>query len=69
MAELETVTEGYDLIDAMVSYKLPMENAHLSLFVKAENITDEEARVHTSFIKDVAPRPGRNFSFGIRSSF
>jgi iron complex outermembrane receptor protein len=41
----------------------------LSVFAKAENMTDTEARVHTSFIKDVAPRPGRNFSLGIRGSF
>ena len=33
------------------------------------NLTDREARVHTSFLKDVAPLPGRGFSFGIRTFF
>jgi len=69
VAELETSTDGYDRLDASVSYQLPLTAVDLSLFVKAENITDTEARVHTSFIKDVAPRPGRNFSMGLRGNF
>lgn len=69
VAELETSTDGYDMVDASISYRLPLASADLNLFVKAENITDTEARVHTSFIKDVAPLPGRNFSMGIRGSF
>ena len=39
------------------------------IFVKANNLTDEEARVHQSFLKDVAPLPARGFEFGIRGSF
>lgn len=68
-AELETPTQGYDLLDASASYQLPTKAIDLTLFLKVENITDTEARVHTSFIKDVAPRPGRNFSVGLRGSF
>ncbi len=69
VAALETVTDGYNMLDASVTYHLPLSTVDLSLFVKAENLTDTEARVHTSFIKDVAPRPGRNFSVGIRGTF
>ncbi len=69
VAELETTTDSYDMVDASVSYQLPISSMELSLFVKAENLTDTEARVHTSFIKDIAPRPGRNFSFGVRGKF
>ncbi len=69
VAELETPTDGYDMLDAHVSYRFTFDTADLTLFLKAENITDTEARVHTSFIKDVAPRPGRNFSLGVRGSF
>ena len=69
VAELETSTKGYDMIDASVAYQLPFNAMDLSVFIKAENLSDTEARVHTSFIKDVAPRPGRNFSFGLRGSF
>ena len=69
VAELETSTDGYDMVDATVTYHLPFKDNDIALFVKAENLTDTEARVHTSFIKDVAPRPGRNFSLGVRGSF
>lgn len=68
-AVLETATKGYDLFDASASYRLPTKAMDLAVFIKVENITDTEARVHTSFIKDVAPRPGRNFSVGMRGSF
>ena len=69
LAELETATDGYDMLDATVTYHLPVGPADLALFMKAENLTDTEARVHTSFIKDIAPRPGRNFSLGVRGTF
>lgn len=69
VAALEAPTDGYDWLDAQVNYAVPMGGWDLSLFFKVENITDTEARVHTSFIKDVAPRPGRNFSVGLRGTF
>ena len=68
-AALETPTEGYDWVDAVVTWRLPIATTELALFVKAENLTDTEARVHTSFLKDIAPKPGRNFSIGLRGSF
>ncbi len=39
------------------------------LFVEARNLTDEEARVATSVLKDVAPLPGRNIRAGVRVRF
>lgn len=69
VADLETTTDGYDMVDATVSYRLPMDSKDVTLFLKAENIGDTEALVHTSFIKDIAPRPGRNFTVGIRGEF
>ena len=41
----------------------------LELFVNASILADVEARKHTSFVKDVAPLPGRNYALGIRSRF
>ena len=69
VADLETTTDGYDMIDASVSYRLPIGSKDVTLFLKAENLGDTEALVHTSFIKDIAPRPGRNFTVGIRGEF
>jgi len=40
-----------------------------AFFVRARNLTNEEARVSTSFLKDVAPMPGREFRLGAEISF
>ncbi|MDO6486143.1 TonB-dependent receptor [Colwellia sp. 4_MG-2023] len=65
----ETSTDGYTLVDASVSYDLEVLNHDIALYLKGTNLTDTEARVHTSFIKDIAPRPGRSFAIGIRGYF
>ncbi|MCG7653758.1 TonB-dependent receptor [Alteromonas sp. Cnat2-8] len=65
----ETETDGYTLVDASITYDIPLGDIDLSVYLSGENLTDEEARVHTSFLKDIAPRPGRNFAFGVRGYF
>jgi len=69
IAPLETVTDGYNLIDMNMNYYLDGLGSDLVFYIKANNLTDEVAKVHSSFLKDVAPLPGRNFSVGIRGSF
>lgn len=69
LAPMETETNGYTMVDADVLYELPYFNKSISMFFKVKNLTNTEARVHTSFLKDVAPRPGRSFSVGFRGSF
>jgi len=66
---LETSTDAYSMLDAHVNYYLAGMGDDLVLYVKAQNLTDEYAQVHSSFLKEVAPLPGRNFSLGIRGSF
>ncbi|MEP1445973.1 MAG: TonB-dependent receptor [Paraglaciecola sp.] len=65
----ETVTDGYTMVDASISYDIPIVNQDIAVYLQGNNLTDTEARVHTSFIKDVAPRPGRNISVGVRGYF
>ena len=45
------------------------EAADLTVFVQGKNLTDDEQRLHTSFIKDFAPEPGRTIEAGVRLSF
>jgi outer membrane receptor protein involved in Fe transport len=69
-APLETVTPGYTLVNADVRWRFATEKgAELEVFVNAANLGDEEARKHTSFVKSLAPLPGRNFAMGVRSRF
>ncbi|KKL01328.1 TonB-dependent receptor [Rheinheimera mesophila] len=69
VSELESATAGYSLLDASVSYHLSGSLQDIVLYVKGENLTDEEARVHTSFLKDKTPLPGRSLGLGIRGQF
>jgi iron complex outermembrane receptor protein len=69
ISSFETETDGYTLIDASITYDIPLGDIDLSVYLSGENLTDEEARVHTSFLKDIAPRPGRNFALGVRGYF
>ena len=38
-------------------------------YINVDNLTDELGFVHTSFIKDKAPLPGRNIRLGVRGYF
>lgn len=69
LAELETSTEAYTLVDAELAYTFTDRRGELTAYLKGSNLTDEEARVHSSFLKDRAPLPGRGFSIGLRGRF
>jgi iron complex outermembrane receptor protein len=68
-AELESETDGYTMLDANFNYFINNVGDDMVAFLKVNNITDEEARVHTSFLKNVSPLPARGFTVGIRGSF
>ncbi len=66
----EFKTDAYDDLRAYLGYDWAMtEAADLTLFVQGKNLTDDEQRLHTSFIKDFAPEPGRTIEAGLRLSF
>ena len=68
-AELESETGAYTLLDANVSYTLPTRQVNYMLSLRGTNLLDEEARVHTSFLKDVAPLPGRSLLLTLRAQY
>jgi iron complex outermembrane receptor protein len=66
----ETPTPAYTMVNADLRLTIgdgPV--AAYELFVRGANLLDEDARRHTSFLKDVAPLPGRNYAIGFRVSF
>jgi iron complex outermembrane receptor protein len=69
ISEFETETPGYTFFNASIGYRLFAGPVITDLILRGTNLTDEEARNHISFLKDVAPLPGRNVSFGIRATF
>jgi iron complex outermembrane receptor protein len=68
-AHAEPETPRYDLVSARVAYRFDLEDVTLTAFVEGKNLTDDEARVHTSYLRDYAPLPGRNFVAGLRGEF
>jgi iron complex outermembrane recepter protein len=65
----ELPTDGYTMLNMDVSYRMPVHNRTMLLFLRGENLLDEEARRHTSPLKDVAPLPGRAAAAGVRFEF
>jgi iron complex outermembrane receptor protein len=65
----ETPTAGYDLVSLGASRRVALGRTQAEIFVRAGNLLDETARVHASFLKDIAPLPGRNASAGLRIAF
>ncbi|ATC64328.1 TonB-dependent receptor [Nibricoccus aquaticus] len=65
----ETATDSYTLLGASLGWHFDLNRYACDVFVRANNLTDEEARNHVSFLKDVAPLPGRNITLGLRVSF
>jgi iron complex outermembrane receptor protein len=65
----ELPSDAYTLVNADVSWKLPFDIRDVTVFLRATNLLSEEARVSTSFRKDVAPLPGRGLALGIRHEF
>ncbi|GGX56512.1 TonB-dependent receptor [Litorimonas cladophorae] len=65
LAAFELPTEDYDLVNAFVTWKAPVDAQDVELRLSVLNIFDAEARQHTSFLKDLVPLPGRNIRFSI----
>ncbi len=62
----EDTTDGYTRWDLGGDYRLPLAGKELHLFARVKNITDQEIRLSTSFLRDVAPESGRSLELGIR---
>lgn len=68
-AENELPTGSYTLVNALLTYRIRSQTPGLEAFVKVNNLFDEEARLHTSTLKDIAPLPGRGVLLGVRGTF
>jgi len=69
VADYESTTPGYTMLNASVSYKTRIDRFDTLFYVRADNLTNELAYSHTSFIKDAAPLRGRSLTVGARLSF
>lgn len=65
VASLETETRGYSLLAADADYEITSPLGSVRLFLRGRNLLDEEARRHTSFVKDSVPLPGASLMTGV----
>ena len=63
----EEPTAAYTRID--LGLDIPFGGDQWTAFASVNNLTDDEIRLSTSFLKDLAPEHGRAFELGIRGSF
>jgi iron complex outermembrane receptor protein len=68
-ADNELPTDSYVMFNAALTYTLVSGPVTTDFYIKGVNLTDEEAREHTSFLKDIAPLSGRGVVAGVKMSF
>ncbi len=68
--ENQSNTPGYLLLNLGAQYNLAtFHDSELMLFARGKNMTNENIRNSTSYLRNFAPEPGRSAEIGIRISY
>ena len=67
--ENEEPTDGWTRWDIGGEWYIQLSEAFITLSAVIRNLTDEEIRLSTSFLREYAPESGRSFNLGIRMEF
>ena len=68
-ADYETETGDYTLLGAGLNWRGQLGESDVLLYLRGNNLLNEKARQHSSFIKDEVLLPGRNLTVGARLVF
>jgi len=68
-AAFETKTNGSTALNALWSWRPVQSNDRIELTFEGRNLTNEDIREHTSFLKDYLPKPGRSIRVSLKGSF
>jgi iron complex outermembrane recepter protein len=68
-APFETETPGYTFLNASLSRRFRWGPTYIDVYLRGTNLTNEEARDHLSFLKEVLPLEGRSIIVGLRTTF
>ncbi len=66
VSAFDTPTEDYTLVNVFADYRA---SENITVSVSALNLFDDEARQHSSFLKELIPLPGRNFRVSLKGTF
>lgn len=69
VAQFESPTEGYTFVNASLAFRPAGENSAWTIRLDGRNLTDELGRVHSSYLKDELPLPGRNVRLTVSTRF
>jgi iron complex outermembrane receptor protein len=69
LAMNEARTNSYFLVNLSLTYRIIQGPTTLDVYVKGMNLTNEDAREHTSVLKDRVPLPGRGLVAGLKLTF
>ncbi|HEX2121958.1 MAG TPA: TonB-dependent receptor [Thermoanaerobaculia bacterium] len=69
VAQNEQATDGYTTFQGSVGVRLYRQRSVHDFVLRGSNLNDAEIRSHTSFLKDLAPQPGRDIDLSYRVTF
>ena len=69
VAVLELPSDSYADLRARIAWRVRPGDRTVDLFLAGRNLTNDEQRLHTSVVKDLAPQPGRTIEAGMRLRF
>ncbi|MDB5841246.1 MAG: putative outer membrane protein [Herminiimonas sp.] len=64
-----TTTPAYTQLDANLTFTQRRGNSQITWFALAKNLLNQDIRLSTSVLKDIAPQPGRSLIIGVRTRF
>jgi len=65
----DTPTDGYTLLGLSITYKFKLAGTQTLVYLRGDNLTNQDARSSTSILRDIAPLAGRNVKIGLRTTF
>lgn len=65
----ELPTDRYTMYNFYMTLRPGGDDSPISIRLAALNLSNEDARLHTSFLKEIAPLPGRNFKISVQGKF
>ncbi|HET9230483.1 MAG TPA: TonB-dependent receptor, partial [Vitreimonas sp.] len=69
LAPFESATDGYTFVNASLGFRPGGGDGAWTIRLDGRNLTDELGRVHSSFLKDDLPLPGRNLRLTVTTEF
>lgn len=67
IADYEVESPSYEMLNLTLSYRLPLGNSRV--FLRGNNLLDEQVWNHASFLAATVPQPGRNVTVGFSYAF